>query len=81
MTEFDFGEFVPTGIEDAMVRFAQDVSALAAVVLAEIDRRLVLCAQRFADHEAPPPQRQSASLEAAARGSSTRSAASIRNSI
>lgn len=68
VTEFDFGEFLLTGIEDDVIRFAQDVFALAAVVLKEIDRRLVLCALRFADHDgAAAAADKVKALEAAAR--------------
>jgi hypothetical protein len=67
-TAFDFAEFLLTGIEDDMIRFAQDVSALAAVILKEIDRRLAICAQLFTDHDnaAAAPDKVKA-LEASAR--------------
>ena len=52
ISQFDVNEFSPATIEDDMVRFAQDVSSLAGVILKEIDRRLALAAGFFADHDA-----------------------------
>jgi hypothetical protein len=66
-TAFDFAEFLLTGIEDDMIRFAQDVSALAAVILKEIDRRLALCAQLFTDHDNAAAPDKVKALEASAR--------------
>jgi hypothetical protein len=51
VTDFDITEFTLAPVEDDMVRFAQDVSSVAKVVLNEIDRRLSLSASLFDDHD------------------------------
>ncbi|HEU4891602.1 MAG TPA: hypothetical protein VFT47_08630 [Vicinamibacterales bacterium] len=68
ITDFDFGEVVLSDIADGMVRFAQDVSALSAVMLAEIDRRLTVSNDLFAQHDASAvPTARVKLLDAAAR--------------
>jgi hypothetical protein len=51
IADFDFVEFTLTAHEDEMVRFTEDVSALAAVMLKELDRRLAESAARFTEHD------------------------------
>ena len=51
IADFDFVEFTLTAHEDEMVRFTEDVSGLATVMLKELDRRLAGCAARFTEHD------------------------------
>jgi hypothetical protein len=48
---FDVNRFSLAPIEDDIVRFAQDVSSLAGVILKEIDRRISLATGFFNDHD------------------------------
>jgi hypothetical protein len=68
ITDFDFGEFLLTDVGDGMVRFAQDVSSLSAVMLAEIDRRLTVSNDLFVEHDGSAvPTAKVKLLDAAAR--------------
>ena len=51
ITGFDFAEFTLTPVEDEMVRFAQDVSALTAVIIGEMNRRLSQSSDLFLQHD------------------------------
>ncbi|MCW5557782.1 MAG: hypothetical protein KIT22_08120, partial [Verrucomicrobiae bacterium] len=65
---FDFVEFSLAAQEDEMVRFAEDVSGLAGVILKELDRRLALSQDLFDEHdESAVPAAQVKTLEKAAK--------------
>ncbi len=68
ITDFDSQEFLLTVHEDEMVRFAEDVSRFAAVVIAELDRRLQRSSDLFLEHDGSAVQAERAkALDSAAK--------------
>jgi hypothetical protein len=51
VTDFDIVDVTLTSVEDDMVRFAQDVAGVAAVIITELERRLAQSADLFLEHD------------------------------
>jgi hypothetical protein len=68
LSAFDFAEFDFTPEGDEMVRFAEDVSGVCAVILKDLDRRLAASNDLFVQHAgATAPAARVKILDAAAR--------------
>jgi hypothetical protein len=67
-TDFDLAEFNLTSYEDEMVRFTQDTSTVAGVIIAELDRGVGACAALFAEYlGSVVPSARAKTLENAAK--------------
>jgi len=67
-TDFDLAEFSLTAYGDDMVRFTEDASTVAGVIIAELDRRAGACTALFAEYlGSAAPSARAKALENAAK--------------
>jgi hypothetical protein len=67
-SDFDLAEFSITAHEDEMIRFTQDASAVAGVILTELKRRVAACTALFAEYAGSAvPSTRAKALENAAK--------------